>query len=491
MSGTMGAQSKARFVGIRLRAALALLALVLPVALGAAWVTRAVQTRSAIAGVAHGLRERLEDEREVCERDPATWPPGHSAMMERGGDPGRRAEGRAERWARRARHRHFRRASVFAYDESFTSANPRAPRLDPELRGRLSAGAEEAARLVHDAGHPQVLLAVRMADSDGPCGIMTARLPAPPGVFTSLRAPAIAFGAVSVAAALIAFVVFGPLVRRLEALTQAVRDEGSATDAVRARGRDEVSVLAEALDTQRAHISAQVQALTDREQALRDYITQTSHDVMMPVTVLQGHLSRMREAAHGGAKVEVEEVVAAMEEASYLTSLMENLSAMARLDGTASHRAPLDLGAVVSRVVMRHRVVAEAKGVALEFAVPEAKVTVDLDSTLVERMLGNLVQNAIRYGRDDGHVAVVLDLIDGGRAFSLRVVDDGPGMSDADLLRAFERGHRGGEARTRHPHGMGLGLAIAKEVAEHHGFALSLHKGAECGLEVEVSGRTV
>lgn len=329
-----------------------------------------------------------------------------------------------------------------------------------------------------------------MEGEDGPCAIMTSRLPAPPAVFTSLRAPAIAFGAVGVAAALIAFVAFGPLVRRLEAMTEAVRREGSARDAVRGRGRDEVTVLAEALDAQKEHIAAQVQTLMAREKALRDYITQTSHDVMMPVTVLKGHLARMRGALQKGAPVQVEEVVAAMEEASYLTSLMENLSAMARLDGTESQRAPADLAAVVTRVTTRHRVVAEAKGLSLDYAVPDGPVMVDLDATLVERMLGNLVQNAIRYGRLEGHVGVVLDLVDGGCGFHLRVVDDGPGMADEDLERAFERGHRGGEARTRHPHGMGLGLAIAKEVADHHGFALRLQNGETCGLEVEVTGRT-
>jgi signal transduction histidine kinase len=65
------------------------------------------------------------------------------------------------------------------------------------------------------------------------------------------------------------------------------------------------------------------------------------------------------------------------------------------------------------------------------------------------------------------------------------VADDGPGIAEADLQRVLEPEFRGSEARTRHPHGMGLGLHIAKSVADRHGLTLELGPTGGGGLTVE------
>ena len=72
--------------------------------------------------------------------------------------------------------------------------------------------------------------------------------------------------------------------------------------------------------------------------------------------------------------------------------------------------------------------------------------------------------------------------------FSLRVIDDGPGIAPEDLARLPERRFRGEAARTRQPDGLGLGLHIARDVAERHGFKLSFRASEYGGLEAELSG---
>ena len=81
------------------------------------------------------------------------------------------------------------------------------------------------------------------------------------------------------------------------------------------------------------------------------------------------------------------------------------------------------------------------------------------DHTLLEQALGNLVDNAVRYNRPGGHVAVLVDRR--GDDFVLSVEDDGPGVSGGDLARLTMRWFRGSDARTRRHGGKGLGLAIA------------------------------
>ena len=72
--------------------------------------------------------------------------------------------------------------------------------------------------------------------------------------------------------------------------------------------------------------------------------------------------------------------------------------------------------------------------------------------------------------------------------FGVRVFDDGPGVSEAELARISERSYRSDAARARHPDGLGLGLSIAKDVADRHGFAIRFGRAEAGGLEVEFSG---
>jgi len=224
----------------------------------------------------------------------------------------------------------------------------------------------------------------------------------------------------------------------------------------------------------------------EREATLRTFVANTTHDVMLPLTVLQGHLSNLRRDAGSGPGER--RLAAAAEEAHYIGSLLQNLSAAAKLEGgSAVERHPLDLGALVERVIARHRTVASAAGVGLEHAVPEAPLWTEGDVTLLEQAVGNIVHNAIRHNREGGHVGVVLDE-DGEGRFLLRVADDGPGVPDDQRARLGERRFRTDEARQRHPEGLGLGLSITRDVAQRHGFSLDFAANEPSGLVAALGG---
>jgi signal transduction histidine kinase len=105
---------------------------------------------------------------------------------------------------------------------------------------------------------------------------------------------------------------------------------------------------------------------------------------------------------------------------------------------------------------------------------------------MVEQALSNVVHNAVRYNKAGGHVAILLEAGDG--RFSVRVFDDGPGVAEGELPRIAERAFRGDAARARQPEGMGLGLSIAKDVADRHEFTFELRRAEAGGLEVEIAG---
>jgi len=295
---------------------------------------------------------------------------------------------------------------------------------------------------------------------------------------------------------LVVLLAAGPIVRRVRRLTAEVRRSAGEHYAVpvAVRGDDEIAGLAHAFNEAGAQVRAHVEDLEQREKTLRGFVANTTHDVMIPLTVLQGHLSAMRKGLEGGTAVVPEQVVSSLEEAHYMASLIHNLSAAAKLEAGERHiqRHPVDLNAIVERVVARHRPMAQAREIQVDFAVPEAVVQVEGDVTLLEQAVSNLVHNAVRYNECGGHVAILLEARgapgDGEAAFALRVIDDGPGMPADQLKRLPERRYRGDAARSRHPEGLGLGLNIAWDVAERHGLTLGFKASEYGGLEAELRG---
>ena len=508
---------------LRTRLALMLVALAAPLAAGAVWLRADFARRAAVSSLAELARARMESGgREMCEASPATFqepplfprprgepsgrpgPPG-PPPRDRHGPDDVPPELRGERGERRGVEGPGgpggpgpprggpggSRLDLFAYAPDFLSANPRAPAFPAELRQKLEAGAREASDTRSDDDQRITTVALRMTWSEGPCAIVLARRHEPRGPWSALH-DAWVFGALLLV--LVGAVLFavGPLVRRVRSLEEGVRRSaaGRYREAVAVEGGDEIADLAVAFNAAGAEVRAQIEALEKREKTLRSFVENTTHDVMLPLTVLQGHLTRMRNELASGSMPERDTVREALEESHYLASLVQNLGAAAKLDAgqPALRSDPFSWNTLVERVVLRHRTIAHEKGVELDFAVPEGDVRASGDVTLVEQALSNVVHNAVRYNRRSGHVAILLDARDG--RFGVRVFDDGPGVAEAELARLAERSYRGDEARARHPDGMGLGLAIAKDVAERHGFDLQLRKSEAGGLEVEIGGPT-
>lgn len=282
----------------------------------------------------------------------------------------------------------------------------------------------------------------------------------------------------------------GPLVRRVRKLTREV-------DRARARGyrgplqiegSDEVADLARSFDAAARTIESELRERERSERALRDFLANTTHDVMIPLTVLQGHLASLREALPTAPPPVADTLRGAMDEAHYVGSLLHNLAIASKVDAEtpALHEADVDLNTLVERVVARHRTIADARGVALEMAVAADAIHTQGDVTVLEQAVSNVVYNAVRYNRAGGNVAVVLDRDE--RRFTLRVLDDGPGIPSDRRAVVLQRGAREDHARTRAPEGQGLGLYIARRAAELHGFTLSLDASEAGGLLVELSG---
>jgi len=428
---------------LRTRLALSVLLTALPLAAGVVWLRERVERLSIERSLREFALTRMDmGGREMCERHPETFQgPGRP----RRGPPGGR---------RPLRHRDrprppppHGRARLWAYDSSFVSRNENAPPFPDRLKvdGSIIDG-------------DVIVVSVTMPWDTGPCSRILVKRP-----FGDEEADqAVLWGLVTMCLLLLLSVLAaaGPIVRRIRRLQREVKS-GRA----RVTGSDEIADLATAFN--------------EAFDNLRRFVANTTHDMMIPLTVLQGHLDALQRG-----EADEEALRHALEEAHYMGSLMHNLSAAAKLEGDPHQvrRDDVDLNALIERVAARHTPLAKVRGVELGFAVPPEPVRVTGDVTLVEQAVSNIVHNAVRYNRKGGHVSILLD------AGTIRVTDDGPGVVDDEQLgRLTERRFRSEEARTRDPDGGGLGLAIAADVIARHGWTLSFAHADGGGLEATIS----
>lgn len=379
---------------------------------------------------------------------------------------------------------------IFAYDPAFQSANRAAPVFPADLKAALMAGADQPSGNFDLPSSVGRHLAARVS-STGACAILLSR-------FGPLALPKSTewyrLGVVLAAFISAAVVTAGRLVARIRRLGAAVRasaDSGYAVG-VPVTGVDELGELEESFNRASEQVREQMAVIKEREATLRSVVSNTTHDVALPLTVIQGHLSTLQAALQDDSQAH-DAMRGAIRETHYLAALLHNLGVAARLDNAMPvvERRPLNLHDLLERVIARHRPLAKMLDIELEAAVPEVMVWVSADVTLLEQAVSNLVHNAIQYNKRGGHVAVILEMLDAGSRFSLRVIDDGPGIPVEERAHLTDRTFRGTAGRARRPDGQGLGLHIAGQVVERHGFGLRFGESDFGGAEVEITGACV
>jgi two-component system phosphate regulon sensor histidine kinase PhoR len=214
----------------------------------------------------------------------------------------------------------------------------------------------------------------------------------------------------------------------------------------------------------------------------RDFVANVSHELRTPVTSIQASAETLLDGGLEDREHSRRFVDLIHRNARRLASLVSDLLELSRIEERSDaevKREAIDLSDVVDQVVATVRAQAAARSVALEADVAEnARALGDPDG--VERMVLNLVDNAIKYGSPRGRVRVVAASADGWVEIS--VTDDGPGIESRHLSRLFERFYRVDPGRSSADGGSGLGLAIVKNLAES--------MGGRVGVESEIGRGT-
>jgi two-component system phosphate regulon sensor histidine kinase PhoR len=353
---------------------------------------------------------------------------------------------------------------------------------------------DAAGRVLGDSGMPADEIEADMRYVREPIGDgLVVRLGAPMrevrATLDSMRRRILWAAAIGLAMAIaLALAAARAAVRPLRAMTESAARiaEGDYHPPLPPPTRDEFGVLAEALRSLARQLEARIGELVAMERSRRDFMANASHELRTPVTAIRGYAETLL-AQGGDDKMRREFVEVIHRHADRIGTLVEDMLALAALEARRPGegvREPVALAGVARQVAKTLRVRAEARGVGLVVEVPD-DVRVVGDAEELERVLQNLVDNAIKYGKDGGRVTVRARAGGAGAGRVLvEVEDDGPGIPAEHLPRLFERFYRVDPGRSREQGGTGLGLAIVKQLVDGMGGGVRVESTVGRGTRV-------
>jgi two-component system OmpR family sensor kinase len=230
-------------------------------------------------------------------------------------------------------------------------------------------------------------------------------------------------------------------------------------------------MLATTFEEMSARIGLQLEQLREVDLHRRELVANVSHDLRTPLASLRGYLDTLLLKEGTLSKEEQRRFLEiASRHSERLGRLVDELFELAKLDAqvTPPRAEPFSMPELVQDVVQKFQLRAEGAGVRLAAEFLHELPPVDGDIALMERVLENLIENAIRYTPAGGRVTVALAAEEG--KVVVRVSDTGRGITEESLPRIFDRFYRGDDPTGG---GAGLGLSIARRILELHGATLT------------------
>lgn len=272
---------------------------------------------------------------------------------------------------------------------------------------------------------------------------------------------ALGFSAIFAAAStLTARTMLSPLkgmIKRIDEIT--VEDMSARLDPVGTQ--DELNELS-------SRINRMLNGLQEAFERQSNFISDASHELRTPISVIRGYSDLLDRWGKTDESVLAEAIEAIRSEADNMRSIVEQLLYLAKLGSFKLHPTVFDISAVVSEIVDAYALTRADRKVTFT---SRGTVTVLADKGLTVELVRVITDNAIKYTSDGGRVDVSVERMKGGA--SVTVADDGIGISEDDLPHIFDRFYRCDKARVRSEGSTGLGLSIAKSIAEMMGGSIT------------------
>ncbi len=291
--------------------------------------------------------------------------------------------------------------------------------------------------------------------------------------------------------------LFHVLTRRLRRLAARVDDfQGSDFNAYTPyQGQgvpgDEIEQLGAHFDRMAERLQTLIGDLQERDALRRELVNHVSHDLRTPMAALHGYLETLQLKASRLSSADREIYLdAALRHSRRLGRLVGDLFELAKLDADAIQPRCecFPAAELVQDIAQKYQLPAREHHIRFVVRLPAVTLFVEADIGLLERVLDNLILNALYHTPPEGIVALELRVAD--KAATFAITDTGHGIAPEELPHIFDRFYRGSSKAKDDGNHLGLGLAIAKRIVELHGSQLHvasrLHRGTQFGFDLPI-----
>ncbi len=306
------------------------------------------------------------------------------------------------------------------------------------------------------------------------------------------RISLLAFGTIAAFAGVVGILTFLLLTRRLKHLRRevdAVVESGfqhtPALVAARHRG-DEIDALTSAFANMSARIQEQIEQLKQNDKLRRELVSNVSHDLRTPLAAMQGYVETLilrHDALSSEDRLRYLHV--ARKHTLRLGQLISDLFELSKLDSASitPSMESFSLAELMQDVAQEFHIEAEAKGISLRIFDAERACYTLGDIGLIQRVLENLVRNAVKFTPTGGEI--VLSIAQHPDTVAVAVSDTGSGIAEEDLPKIFDRFYRARDGEEARSDSSGIGLAIVKRILDLHGSRITVSSQVDAGTRFE------
>ncbi len=246
-------------------------------------------------------------------------------------------------------------------------------------------------------------------------------------------------------------------INRMTKTARAIK-EGNLSARTDLHGRDEIARLGETFD-------AMAEAVEKDRMLERRLTTDVAHELRTPLMAIQATVEAMVDGVYEADEERLETVSS---EVRRLSRLVDALLKLSRLESRATpmKEEVINLGELIDGLLVTHEMFVIESGLSLSFEAEENVLVVG-DADMIRQAVANLISNAVRYTPEGGHIDVAVK--SGSIMASIAVTDDGIGLTREEAKMVFSRFWRADAGRTRESGGLGVGLAVVKEIVDRHG----------------------
>ncbi|MCB0283488.1 MAG: HAMP domain-containing histidine kinase [Calditrichaeota bacterium] len=299
-----------------------------------------------------------------------------------------------------------------------------------------------------------------------------------------LSTTAFTFGVILIFGGILGSVLFFNLTKRLRHMTHVVKEfeKGNYEQRIELSSKDEVGQLSNAFNRMAEKINLSMDELRKNDSLRRELIANISHDLRSPLASIQGYIETILmkdESMSPGQRRKFLETV--LTSVTNLNLLVMELFELSKLDAmqTKPQPEPFSIAELLQDVVLKFQPQAENKQINLITKIPTKLPMVIGDIGMMDRVLSNLIDNAIRYTELNGKV--VISLSENDNKVNVKVSDTGEGIPEEDLPFIFGRLFRVEKSRSKNSGGSGLGLAIVKKIIEAHNSTITVKSELNIG----------